>query len=209
MKQGNCISLHRAGMGGLLAVILSISSTVMGATIHDAARSGDLSQIQRLTIDGADVNEKAARDQTPLIIAALAGQGEVVNYLLQRGANIDARNDSGLSALHAAAFTGHADIVELLIAKGASMDDAKNKFQVTALHMASEENHLEVVQVLVIRGANLVAIEVNGFNALSRAGFREHWDVVNLLLAAGAACQPADTVGDWLYQECTSRATAN
>jgi hypothetical protein len=44
---------------------------------------------------------------------------------------------------------------------------------------------------------------------MSRAGFREHWDVVNALLANGATCQAANVVGDWLYQECTTRASTN
>jgi uncharacterized protein len=26
-----------------------------------------------------------------------------------------------------------------------------------------------------------------------------------LLMKAGATCQPADLVGDWLFQECTKR----
>lgn len=193
----------------LLIPLLTVSSVNLAATIHDAAKSGNLEQVQRLTVDGVDVNEKATRDETPLMVAALAGQGEIVNYLLQRGAEIDARNASGLSTLHAAAYAGHTDIVKLLVAKGANVNDASNRFGVMPLHLASEENHIGTVHALLKHGADVSAVEVNGYSALSRAGFREHWDVLNALLSNGAACQAADKVGDWLYHECTSRANAN
>ena len=193
----------------LLIPLLTAIPISHAATIHDAAKSGDLEQIQRLTVEGVDVNQKAARDETPLMIASLAGQGEIVNYLLQRGAVIDARNTSGLSSLHAAAYAGHTDIVKLLVAKGADVNDDANDFGVTPLHLASEENHIGTVQVLLRQGADTSAIEVNGYSAMTRAGWREHWDIVQILLASGATCQQADKVGDWLYQECTTRATAN
>ena len=55
----------------------------------------------------------------------------------------------------------------------------------------------------------ITAVEVNGYNATSQAGWREHWKVLELLLANGAACQAADIAGDWLYGECTARKSSN
>ena len=193
----------------LLLLLSFLAPASFAGVIHEAARSGDLEQIQHLVIRGTGVNEKTSQDETPLIIAALAGQGEIASYLLQRGADIDARNLGGLTALHAAAYAGHADIVALLIARGAAVNGADNAFEVTPLHLASEENHLEVSQVLLAHGADVTLLEANGYNALSRAGWREHWDIVNVLLAKGASCQPAEKVGDWLYDECTKRASAH
>jgi len=194
---------------GLLISLFAASAIVHAAPIHDAAKSGDLDQVQLLIVQGVDVNEKSIRDETPLIIAALAGKGEIVNYLLQRGANINARNSSGMTALHATAYSGHTDIVLLLIAKGANVNDASNRFGVSPLHVAAEENHIETVQALLKHGADTSAVEVHGYSALSRAGWREHWDILVLLLANGSVCQGVDIAGDWLYQECTTRANVN
>jgi len=193
----------------ILISLLSVGAVSHAGTLHDAAKSGDLEQVQRLIVQGADVNQKTSRDETPLIIASLAGQGEIANYLLQRGADIDARNSSGLSSLHAAAYSGHTDIVSLLVVKGADVNNAANRFGVTPLHLASEENHIDTVEALLKHGANVDAVEANGYSVLSRAGFREHWNVLKVLLASGAVCQKADKVGDWLYQECTARANTN
>ena len=194
-----------------LALILLISTSFasQAAAMHDAAKSGDLDQIQRLVVKGVDVNEPAVRGETPLIIAALAGNGDIVNYLLQRGADINAHSASGLSALHAAAYAGHSEIVSLLIAKGAMVNDSSNRFGTTPLHLASEENHVETVRTLLAQGADFTAVEINGYSAVSQAGGREHWDVVELLLANGAECQGQEIAGEWLYVECTARANAN
>ena len=194
---------------GLLISLFAASAIVHAAPIHDAAKSGDLDQVQLLVVQGVDVNEKAIRDETPLIIASLAGKGEIVNYLLQRGADINARSASGLTALHAAAYAGHTEIVSLLIAKGASVNDVSNRFETTPLHLASEENQVETVRALLQHGADMTVVEINGYSAMTQAGWREYWDVVELLLANGAVCQGVDIAGDWLYGECTTRAKTN
>ena len=189
--------------------LISANSLSYAGAIHDAAKSGDLDQIQLLIVQGVDANEKAGRDETPLIIASLAGNGEIVNYLLQRGADINARSASGLTALHAAAYAGHTKIVSLLIAKGAAVNDASNRFETTALHLASEENHTDTVRALLGHGADFTAVEINGYSAMTQAGWRGYWEVVEALLANGAACQGLEIAGDWLYGECTTRAKAN
>lgn len=194
----------------LLAVSLLVASpSVLAGDLHDAARAGDLDRVQKLVVQGAEVNARAVKDETPLMLASLAGQGDVVNYLLQRGADINARSVHGLTALHAAAYAGQTEIVSLLVAKGAEVNDASNRFNVSPLLLASDENHIETVRALLRHGADVSIPEVNGFNALSKAGFREHWDVVRVLLTSGAKCQPAEKTGDWLYTECTNRASAN
>lgn len=194
----------------LLSVpVMFVSPFVSAGEIHNAAKAGDLNRVQKLVVQGADVNARAVRDETPLMYAALAGQGEIVAYLLQRGADIDARSAPGVTALHAAAYAGHADIVSLLISRGADVNDASNRFRATPLFMASEENHIETVRVLLNHGADVTILELNGYNVTSKAGFREHWDVVRLLLANGAECQGKEKAGEWLYKECTSRAKPN
>ena len=208
-RQRNNNQVRRCWLQLVLVCLLLASPITQAGNIHDAARAGDLEQLQKMVVQGADVNEKAVRDETPLMHAALAGQGEVVNYLLQRGADINARNASGMTALHAAAYAGHSDIVRLLIAKGAKVSDASNRFGVTALHVAAEENQIETVKTLLHLGVDVNVIEINGYSAISRSGFRQHWEVLTLLLANGANCQQADVVGDWLYQECTNRVNAN
>jgi uncharacterized protein len=184
-----------------LGVIMPTPAT----SLHEAAKRGDVERVQQLLDEGAAIDAKGQNDATPLILAALDGHVSVVKTLLSRGADIKARNKGGLTPLHAAAYGGHKKVVELLLAKGANTNDANNRFGVSPLHMAAEENRKSAVELLLANGANVKAKEINGYTPLSRAGFREHWEVVSLLMQHGAVCQPADKVGDWLYQECTKR----
>jgi len=194
----------------LVFVVLNLASTtIQAAAIHDAAKSGELDQIQHLVVTGVDVNEKTVRGETPLIIAALAGNGEIVNYLLQGGADINAQRASGLTALHGAAYAGQTEIVLLLVARGAAVDGSSNRFGTPPLILAAEENHIETVSSLLEHGADINAVEMNGISATSKAGWREQWNMLKLLLANGGTCQPVEIAGPWLYDGCTSRANVN
>jgi len=129
----------------------------------------------------------------------------VVAVLLENGSNIEIRNKLGLTALHAAAFAGKLDVAKLLVEKGAVVNDTHNLYKMSPLHAASEEGHADVVAFLIEHQADIEAKERNGYTPLTQAGWREYWDTAALLMKAGASCQSAEVVGDWLYNECTKR----
>ena len=51
---------------------------------------------------------------TPLHAAALTGQTEAVELLIDKGADLNAENENGVTPLQMAAQQGHPAIVELL-----------------------------------------------------------------------------------------------
>ena len=93
-------------------------------TLAGAARTGDLAAIKQHIAEGADVNEMRF-EMPPLTWAAMMGQTEAAELLLQHGANINGRNRDGNTALHLAVFLGRAEMAELLIKNGADVN-AKN-----------------------------------------------------------------------------------
>lgn len=188
----------------VIGVIFGVSVASAGP-LHDAARGGDVERTKQLLDQGADVAEPDSAGEPALLIASLAGHADVVAVLLERGSDIEIRNKGGLTALHAAAYGGHLDVVELLVAKGAVVNDEKNFYRMSPLHAAAEEGHADVIAFLLTQKADVEAKERNGYTPLTQAGWRSHWDAANLLLKAGAACQGADLVGQWLYDECTKR----
>jgi ankyrin repeat protein len=181
------------------------TSAAFAGPLHDAARDGDIERVTLLLDQGTDITEPDTAGEPALLVASLAGRPQVVALLLDRGCDIEIRNKGGLTALHAAAYGGNIETVKLLVAKGADVNDAKNFYHMSPLHAAAEEGHADVVALLLAQKAEIEAKERNGYTPLTQAGWRSHWDAADLLLKAGATCQKADLVGDWLYAECTKR----
>ena len=96
----------------------------MEDTLVGAARAGDLEAIKQHIADGADVNALHF-EMPPLTWAAMMGQTEAAELLLQQGADINGRNRDNNTALHLAVFLGHAGTAELLLKSGADVN-AKN-----------------------------------------------------------------------------------
>ncbi|WVT72891.1 ankyrin repeat domain-containing protein [Sinorhizobium chiapasense] len=188
-----------------LAAVAFFAAAAMAGPLHDAARDGDTERVKQLLDQGTDIAEPDAAGEPALLIAALKGRTEVVALLIERGCDIEIRNKGGLTALHAAAYGGNLETAKLLVAKGAGVNDVANFYRMSPLHAAAEEGHAEIIAFLLTNKADIEAKERNGYTPLTQAGWRSHWPAAELLLKAGATCQKADLVGDWLYGECTKR----
>jgi hypothetical protein len=91
--------------------------------VWTAAAKGNLEVIEQQLAAGKDVNAKAPSiGVTPLMAAAITGQGDAATLLLAKGAKPDIENNEGTTALHMAAFFGHIEIVKALLAKGADVN---------------------------------------------------------------------------------------
>ena len=90
----------------LAAVILAapvvykyITSFKRHSALHDATRHGDIAEVRRLIEEGADVNSRDFRGQTPLLLAVGYRHLEIARLLLENGANVHAKDHEGTSAL--------------------------------------------------------------------------------------------------------------
>lgn len=86
--------------------------------------------------------------RTPLLLAAMHGQTEVLNVLLQRGASLRATTPEGNTALHLAAARGHVDVIRRLIEAGARTD-SPNGSQNTAAMLAAEGGHTKALDLFI------------------------------------------------------------
>ena len=100
-------------------------------TLAGAARDGDLEAIKQHIAEGADVNALHF-DMPPLTWAAMMGQTEAAELLLQNGANINGKNKDENTALHLAVLLGRAEITGLLLKNGADTS-ARNDDGATAV----------------------------------------------------------------------------
>ena len=138
---------------------------------HMAAEVGAIDVVTSLVQAGADCTVMAhAAAITPLIVAAAAGEEEMVRLLLAITTEVDAihTDKSAMSALMAAASNGSTAIVQQVLDAGAKVN-LRNSDGVTALMHSAVLSHMEVVEQLLGAGADLRATDSDGFDALVAA----------------------------------------
>jgi len=126
-------------------------------TLHDAARDGDIDQVQLLLSKGANVNEKNRMGWTPLHTAIQNRRLALIEPLIAKGADINATNNRGQTPLMAAVYIGQKDAVELLIAKGADINIIGGGDN--ALSLAKKRRNTEIADLLVKHGAKEPSLE--------------------------------------------------
>ena len=95
----------------------TVTSSETAASLHAAARNGDVAQVDRLLAGGALLNAPDEAGRTPLILAAMGGHIEAVRRLLAAGANPALLDREGLDAVQHARRLGLTQIVQLIEAR--------------------------------------------------------------------------------------------
>lgn len=89
------------------------------AELSEAVMRDDANEIEELITNGANVDARDPRGNTPLQIAAVFGRVNPAKVLLDAKADINATSDQSGSALFNAVFFGHPEFVSLLLENGA------------------------------------------------------------------------------------------
>ncbi|KAJ7154153.1 hypothetical protein C8R46DRAFT_1118835 [Mycena filopes] len=128
---------------------------------------------------------RRAESSTALQGAALDGDEERVNLLLERGADVNAPTEPYGSSLQAASVAGHYPVVCLLLAYGADVNSQSGIYG-TALRAASLAGHADVVFLLVENGADIDTEGGTEGGALAAALSCGREEVAELLIERGA-----------------------
>ncbi|XP_030072856.1 ankyrin repeat and SOCS box protein 13 [Microcaecilia unicolor] len=152
--------------------------------VHEAARQGQVQQLQQLIDNGACVNLVTVDSITPLHEACLNGQTQCVKLLLSAGAQVDSRNIDGSTPLCDACASGSIECMKLLLEHGAKVNPLL--FTASPLHEACMSGKADCVRLLIDVGANLEAHDCHFGTPLHVACVREHLDCAKILLNAGA-----------------------
>lgn len=149
-----------------------------------ALRDGSLKSAEAL-IDWPKTNVewRSAKDESPLMLAALKGHTDLVRKLIARGADV---NKPGWTPLHYAATGGHLAVMELLLEEHAFID-AESPNKTTPLMMAAHYGTLASVKLLLEAGADPSVRNELGLSAVDfaqRAGRQDAADMVSAAIRA-------------------------
>jgi len=156
------------------------------AALLAAARASRWEEVLRLVKTGqAAANARDEGGGHALVLAARAGQDELLRELLKRGADIDRVNDEGFNALGAAAFAGRRSTVRLLLLAGADLQCQGASGQ-TALHLAAMSGQLNVIEEFLRLKVDIEALNRQRESALDVAANAGQQEAMSLLIDAGA-----------------------
>jgi ankyrin repeat protein len=187
---------------GILVGLLSSVCHGKGVEIHGAAREGDLTRVKKhLANNTALISGRDGAGRTPLTVAAIGGQKEVVLFLLSQGADV---NDKGFMEMtplaDMAAGWGQRDdercteIAEVLLSHGALVN-AIDGYGTTPLYRGAESGRTQLVRLLLEKGADTSLADKWGKTALHVAAMNGRRNVVEILVNAKAWLDVKDRGG--------------
>ncbi len=147
--------------------------TTIYQTAMQAASRREKDSIELMT----KLLDRGANVKGSFYFAALNGNIEAMEFLLQHGADLDETNSINKSGLYYAIENGHLDAVRFLLEKGASITAGKGILE--ALKTAVEKGHAEIVDLLLENG-------VNKHGLLTIAAENGQIEVMKVLLMRGA-----------------------
>jgi ankyrin repeat protein len=111
------------------------------------------------------IEVRNAADESPLMLAALAGNVELCRLLIRRDADV---NKTGWTPLHYAATNGHLEVMRLLLDEHAYIDAASPN-GTTPLMMAAHYGSASAVKLLLEAGADPALKNIQALSALDFA----------------------------------------
>ncbi|KAM9678323.1 nuclear factor NF-kappa-B p105 subunit isoform 5-T5 [Trichechus inunguis] len=150
----------------------------------------DLLEVTAGVISDDIINMRNDLYQTPLHLAVITSQEDVVEDLLRAGADLSLLDRLGNSVLHLAAKEGHDKILSILLKhkKAALLINQPNGEGLNAIHIAMMSNSMSCLRLLMAAGADIDAQEQkSGRTALHLAVEHDNISLAGCLLLEGDA----------------------
>lgn len=137
-------------------------------------------------LEAGDMTTPDEQGRTPLMLAAVTGELEVVEMVLEAKPNVNVTTPAGATAMHYAAAFGHIDIARTILRAGAETNPIDIQGR-TPLWAAAQQGHVDMVKLLAGRGADVNHPDsIGGITPLMTAAAGGKTKTVSALLDLGA-----------------------
>ena len=140
-----------------------------------------------------DLNALSAQGESPLMLASLKGQLELVEKMVKKGADI---NKTGWTPLHYAASAGQVKVISLLLENHAYID-AESPNGSTPLMLASMYGTAAAVKLLLEEGADPLLRNQQGLTALQFAQRANRTDSADILVNGSKSTRAQRPPAKW------------
>jgi ankyrin repeat protein len=182
----------RPGAAGLIPMLVLLTACAGGGNRagdaeawSEAIGRQDLTALEEMLDTNQDPDRAGSGGKTALMIAAQAGDRDLVARLIEAGADVNARNEHLGTPLMFAATGGSVPVTRALIERGAQVD-AVAQLGWTPLLLAAAKGNTEAALLLIGSGADPNLADGYGWTPLMRAITGRHGDTVRALLATGS-----------------------
>jgi len=135
----------------------------LNKALLEAVKKGDLSKVQELVQEGADVNFKTRSGDTPLHIAASKGHLEILDFLLKNGADPTILNKKKKTLIDIACEKRRTKILEYIksqLGKDADQTKICYKFILAGLTSLSKGLLLRVLTTILLISITSIALTI-------------------------------------------------
>ncbi len=174
-----------------------------GTALNYAACFNCIENVRILIKAGADVNRRNKAGRGALWFALFNHCNRIAEILIRAGARVNEQDWTGRSLLMIATEALNVPGAELLLASGADVNlenSMKEKFisgfDTTPLMAASSNSCVELVTMFLDNGACVRKRDMYGRSSLKAAVHRKHYQIVSMLVAAGADVNQGDNNND-------------
>ena len=181
--------------GAVVLVGVSVSASAQDVRLATAAEHRDMTAVEALLEQGADVNGPQPDGATALQWAAHWNDVALTEALIAAGADVDAANEYGVTPLSLAATNGSARVLAALLRAGANARAALPTGE-TALMTAVRSGRVDAVNRLLAGGADPNATQTSkGQTALMWAATVQKPEIARSLVANGAQVDARSVTG--------------
>lgn len=159
---------------------------------HCSRARPNLDAVRRLLAAGTAVDVSGRDGCSPLHLAVVWDNVELLGLLLAAGANPCCSDKEGYTPLHSAKSRL---AVEQLLGAGAPLEACTRWDKWTPLHARVAHGAVEAAEALIRAGANISAGERFGETPLHVAAGKGQFEAVRMLLRCGAAVDAKDRAG--------------